>query len=98
MDVDAIRVGEPEAPPKGTSDEELLIFCEHESRLFITADRATVPDCFANHLQQGRHTWGVLVLGPSASLSQILDELSLIHTESEAEEWIDILHFLPMFH
>lgn len=97
-EIDAIQVGEPRAPSKGTSDEELLIFCERDSRLFITADRATVPDCFREHLQQGGHTSGILVIGPSTSLSQALDELALLHAESEAEEWIDVLQFLPMFH
>ena len=97
-EVDAIQVGEQGAPPKGTPDHELLIFCEHDSRLLVTSDRATVPSCFWQHLAQGHHTWGILVIGPGASLSHTLDELALVYSESSAKEWIDVLQFLPMFH
>ncbi len=50
------------------------------------------------HLFVTCHTWGVLVIGPGASLSHILDELALVYSESRAEECIDGLQFLPMFH
>jgi len=94
-DVSVIQVGEPEAPPKGTGDLELLVFCEEQRRLLITADRATVPDCVRLHLERGRHTWGVLVVGPDASLGLILDELSLVYGATEDTEWVDVLYYLP---
>jgi predicted nuclease of predicted toxin-antitoxin system len=94
-DVPVLQVGDSDAPPKGTSDAELLAFCEREKRLLITADRATMPDCVKQHLQRGRHSWGVLVVGWDVSLSRILDELSLVYEASEDREWIDVLYYLP---
>jgi hypothetical protein len=94
-DVLVLQVGEPQAPKKGTPDAELLAFCEKEKRLLITADRSTMPDCVEHHLQEGGHTWGVLLVGPEASLGQVIEELSLVYEASEDAEWIDVLYYLP---
>jgi len=94
-DVSVLQVGDPGAPQKGTSDTDLLAFCEREKRLLITADRATVPDCVQEHLQRGQHTCGVLVIGGDVSLGRILDDLTLVYEASEDSEWIDILFYLP---
>ncbi len=95
-DVSILQVGDPESPPKGAGDLELLEFCEHRRRLLITADRSTMADHLREHLQQGRHTWGVLLIGPNASLGQILDDLCLVDEATEDTEWVDVLHYLPL--
>ena len=69
----AVQVGEEDAPPKGVSDPEILAFCEEHHLLLITANRATMPDFVYEHLGRQRHTWGVFVIGPDASLSLILE-------------------------
>ncbi len=93
--ISALQVGEPPAPPKGTSDAELLTYCEQEQRLLITADRATMPDCIKDHFGRGRHTWGVLVVGADASLGHVLEELALVYEASEDAEWTDVVYYLP---
>jgi len=93
--VSVLQVGSPDAPPKGTSDTQLLELCAREKRILITADRATMPDCVREHLQAGQHTWGVLVVGSDVSLGRILDELSLVYEASEDSEWVDVLYYLP---
>jgi hypothetical protein len=95
LEVEVRQVGESDAPPKGTPDPQLLVFCEDQQLLLITADRATMPRFINEHLNQKRHTWGVFVIGPDASLSLILEELSIVHEASEAQEWIDVLEYLP---
>lgn len=94
-DVSVLQVGTPPAPPKGSSDTNLLLFCEHERRILISADRATLPDFIRRHLEAGRHTSGVLLIGPNASLGLILEELSLVYEASEDVEWADVLYYLP---
>jgi len=94
-DVSVLQVGEPESLPKGATDAQLLEFCEAHRRLLITADRSTTPDCVQRHLDRGGHTWGVLLVGPKASLGLILDELCLIYEASEDTEWIDVVYYLP---
>ena len=95
-DVSVLHVGEPDSPAKGTSDAELLEFCEQQHRLFITADKATVPDCVRLHIESGRHTWGVFVVGSDTSIGRVLDELMLVCEASKSREWVDVLCFLPM--
>jgi hypothetical protein len=91
-----LQVGDPEAPPKGASDPEVLEFCQRERRLLITADRSTMSEHVREHVEGGQHTWGVLFVGPNASLGQILDDLCLLHEASEDTEWIDVLQYLPL--
>jgi hypothetical protein len=94
-DVDVIHVGETNAPPKGTSDPDLLEICETQHRLFLTADRATIPTFVKTHLNLGRHTWGVLVVSEDVSIGHLLDELSLVYEASEDTDWMDVLYYLP---
>jgi len=95
-DVSVLHVGDPESPRKGASDSELLEFCENQRRLLITADRSTMTDHVRTHVERGRHTWGVLMIGPNASLGQVLDDLCLVYEATEDTEWIDVLYYLPI--
>jgi len=96
-EVSVLQVGDPDAPPKGTSDAELLAFCEQEKRILVTADRATMPACVEEHLHSDRHTWGVFIVGPDASMGRILEELTLVCEASQDTEWIDVYCYLPFF-
>lgn len=93
--VSVFQVGNAPAPPKGSSDADLLLFCEYERRILISADRATLPDFVRRHLEAGRHTNGVLLIGPNVSLGLILEELSLVYEASEDVDWDDVLYYLP---
>ena len=95
-DVSVLQVGDPESPRKGASDSDLLEFCERERRLLITADRSTMTDHVRKHVGEGRHTWGVLLIGPNASLGHILDDLCLVYEATEDTEWIDVLQYVPI--
>lgn len=91
-----IQVGESEAPPKGTDDSELLLFAERERRLFISADRSTMIDHIQQHLAEGHSTWGVFFVGPHSSLGVVLEELCMVFEASDADEWKNTVHYLPM--
>jgi Domain of unknown function (DUF5615) len=94
--IDVIRVGQSEGPSFGTSDAELLCYCEETRRLLVSSDRGTFPDHVADHLAVGRHSWGVLLIVPGCTYRELLDELLVIWSASEAEEWQDTLHYLPL--
>lgn len=95
-EVSVLQVGDPDGPAKGASDPEVLEFCEHQRRLLVTADRSTMADHVREHLEAGRHAWGVLLIGPNASLGQVLDDICLIYEASDDAEWIDVLYYLPL--
>jgi hypothetical protein len=92
-----IQVGDVDAPPKGSDDPDLLLYAEQEQRLFVSADRSTMIAYVDRHLADGRTTWGVLLMGPHSSLGVTLDELCLVFEATEAEEWKNIVRYLPMF-
>ena len=50
----------------------------------------------ASHQAAGMQTWGVLLVTRPCSFRQLLVDLLLIWSASEAEEWRDSIHFLPI--
>lgn len=94
--LDFIAVGLPGAPPLGTSDPDILRYCEREQRLLIMNNRASMPGHIADLLADGRHHWGVfrthtqtplLVLSPNSSITY--------WGASKAEEHIDVEDWIP---
>lgn len=95
--IDVGRVGPAGMPPFGSLDPDILAFCEQEQRMLVSLDRASMPDHVAAHHAAGGHTWSALLVTRRCSLRQLLDDLLLIWTASEAEEWCDAIHYLPLF-
>ena len=94
--LDVHRVGQAEMPPFGTPDPEILAFCDKSNRLLVTLDRASMPAHVADHLAAGGHTAGLLLVTPTCSFRQLLDDLLLIWSCTTAEEWCDAIHYLPL--
>ena len=55
-------IGDPAAPPKGTLDPEILYWCEQYNFLLVTNNRKSMPRHLADHLAQGHHVPGILIL------------------------------------
>ena len=94
--MDVWRVGQTGMPAFGSPDPALLAFCEREKRLLVSLDRATMPDHVAAYLAAGGSTWGVLLVTRRCSFRQLLDDLVLVWSATEAEEWRDSIHYLPL--
>ena len=90
-------VGQPGAPPKRTPDPGLLAFAESEGMALVTNDRRTMRGHAADHLAAGRHTWGVFLYSQYTMSARLLaDELLMIWSASQPEEWVDRVEFLPL--
>src|SRR5438034_618543 len=87
--MDILVVGEPGAPPKGTTDPALLIFAEVNGRALISNDRGSLPDHLAAHFQAGRHTFGVILLRGGFSVGRYGTEIRLIWFATTPDEWMD---------
>jgi hypothetical protein len=94
--VDVWRVGQTNMPAFGCDDPTPLAFCERAERMLVSLDRASMPDHVATHLAANGHTWGVLLVTRRCSFRTMIDDLILIWTASEAEEWRNTLHYLPL--
>jgi hypothetical protein len=91
-----LAVGDPEAPPKGTSDADILIWLETNRYILVTENRSTIPVHLTAHYEAGRHVPGVFWIRPQTNLGRITEELYLIWLASTAEEYQDRTLFIPL--
>ncbi|NES18214.1 MAG: hypothetical protein F6K41_04610 [Symploca sp. SIO3E6] len=96
LDLVVLVVGGLDAPPKRTLDPDILCWCEVNDFVLVTNNRSTMPVHLADHLTQGRHIPGILILNPNLSIGQTLDELILIAEASFDDEYQDQIINLPL--
>lgn len=89
-------VGDPGAPPRGTLDPDMLIWCEEHQFVLVTNNRKSMPRHLADHLALGRHIPGILVINPALAIGDLLDELLLIAGAADEHEYHDLILYLPL--
>ncbi len=89
-------IGDPGAPPLGTPDPQILEWCEMHSFLLVTNNRKSMPQHLADHLAQGGHIPGILVINPDIGIGQMIAELTLIAGASREDEYQDLMVYLPI--
>jgi hypothetical protein len=94
--IEVLAIGDPEAPPAGTLDSEILVWLETHGYLLVTANRSTMPVHFTAHVEMGRHLPGIIWIRPGISLGRIIDELYLMWAASTADEYQNVLLFIPL--
>lgn len=94
--IEVLAIGDPEAPPKGSSDPEILEWIERHGYILVTENRRTIPMHLREHWAKGRHVPGIFFLRPFASLSAIIEDLYLIWLVADAEEFVDQTIYLPL--
>src|SRR3989442_1321543 len=87
--IEVLSVGQDRAPPKGTTDSELLKGAETGKYTLLTLDKRTIPVHVADHLAAGNHTWGVFILRRGFPIPRYVDILVRIWFSTQAEEWQD---------
>lgn len=78
------------------TDLELLTWGAQEKRVIITHDRKTMPAHAANLLRNGKDIAGLIIVPRRLALHRVLDDLELMITCSDAEEWNDVIRYLPL--
>lgn len=89
-------VGEPGAPPKGTLDPDILVWCEQHDFILVTNNRRSMPVHLIDHIEQGRHVPGIILLNPNLSIGQNIEELRFIALASFNREYQDRIVHLPL--
>ena len=89
-------LGDPGAPHYGTLDPDILLWCEANGFLFVTRNRKSMSVHLQDHLAIGHHVPGIFVVPPQITLGSIIDQLLLVWGASEAEEYHDLLLYLPL--
>ena len=94
--IEVLAVGDPGAPPAGTSDPDILVWIEENGYILVTENRRTLPGYLKAHFEAGRHVPGVFWLRPGVSIGEVIEELYLIWEVSMAEEFQDQALYLPL--
>jgi hypothetical protein len=76
-------------------DPEVLAMAAREGRILVTHDQRTMPRHFADFIV-GNTSSGVLVVPQHVPAHVVAENLLLIWSATEAEEWINRICFLPL--
>lgn len=95
-DLFVLTVGELTAPPRGTLDPEILCWCEEHGFILVTNNRKSMPVHLSEHVAQGRHVPGILILNAKLSVGENLEELILFADGSFDDKYQDRIDFLPL--
>jgi Domain of unknown function (DUF5615) len=71
-------IGDLDAPPKGTLDPDILIWCEINKFILVTNNRKSMPRHLADHLTNGCHIPGIITINANQSIGQTVEELIII--------------------
>lgn len=93
--LDVMRVGDLLDLPLGSTDPDILLWCEREDRILVSFDKTTLAGHLNNHLQSGHHSPGIFLLRRASRLSQVVAHLALVAHASDAWEWQDRIEFIP---
>lgn len=94
--MEILAIGQPEAPPQGTKDPEVLLWADQHGYTLLSRDKRTMSMHVAHHLAAGHHTWGVFIINQDRSWKDILDSLVLIWSASQVEDWRDVIEWIPL--
>ena len=84
-----------EAGLRGLPDLEVLSYAAQDGRILVSHDRRTLPKHFGA-LVQNTTSAGAFIIGQNVSVRAAINELLLIWSCSESEEWTNLLADIPL--
>ena len=79
----------------GLKDPDVLRTAADSGRVLVSQDRRTMPSHFAQY-SIGAQSSGVILLREAIPIATAIEELVLIWSASNAEEWIGRLAWIPL--
>jgi predicted nuclease of predicted toxin-antitoxin system len=90
-------VGQPNAPPKRTSDPELLDYAAQVGALVVTLDTSTMVQFAIDRIRAGVPMAGLLVIpSDQSSRRKVAEDMLLIWSITTPEEWHNRIEYLPL--
>lgn len=80
----------------GHADEVILEYAERAKFLVVSHDVNTMPAAAYARLAGGRSFPGIFMVQQSSAIGPVIEDLVLIWSSSEIEEWKDQVVFLPL--
>jgi predicted nuclease of predicted toxin-antitoxin system len=84
-----------EAHLSGVEDSEVLALAAEEGRILVTHDRKTMPHHFGEFIKS-RKSPGLFIVTQHAAMLLVIEELILIWSASEAEDYVNSVRALPL--
>ena len=84
-----------QAQLSGLRDPKVLAQAADEGRLLVTYDRKTMPRHFAEFVNSGNISPGVILISQKTEVSEAIYALLLVWAASEAEKWCSRIVELP---
>jgi len=78
----------------GLKDYNVLARAAGEGRILVTHDRKTMPRHFAEFILSETSS-GVLIVPQKLRVAPVVEDLLLVWTATEAEEWVNQILVLP---
>jgi predicted nuclease of predicted toxin-antitoxin system len=84
-----------DAQLRGLPDPDVLARAARDGRILVSHDHHTMPVHFATFVAT-QQSPGVFLLSQDVPIRIAVEELMVIWEASEAEEWVNTLHYLPL--
>jgi hypothetical protein len=85
-----------EAGLEGVPDPEVLALAANQNRILVSHDFQTMPRHFGDFLQAGASSPGVLLVPQYRPIADAIEEILLIWSASDAEEWKNRILKIPV--
>ncbi len=94
-EIDILRIGEPNTPTLGTLDPDVLQYLGLSQRLLVTDNRTSMPGHLEEYWLLNQQMWGLFWVRPTTTMGKLAEELIMIWETSSAEEWINVVDWIP---
>ena len=78
----------------GLKDREVLSAAARDSRILVSHDRETMPAHFARFITESTSA-GLLIVSQNIEIREAIEQILLIWTASNVEEWSNRIGYLP---
>ena len=83
-----------EAGFAGLDDQAVLTLAASRGRVLVSHDVSTIPENFSRFIQE-QISPGVILISQELSYREAIEGLLRVWSSSEAEDWENVLSFLP---
>lgn len=84
-----------EANLEGLGDDIVLALAASENRILLSHDRKTMPYHFGDFIQH-QISPGVFIIRKRFEMSKVVDDIILVWSASEPDEWTNIISQIPL--
>ncbi|MEJ7699602.1 MAG: DUF5615 family PIN-like protein [Pyrinomonadaceae bacterium] len=79
----------------GLDDASVLALSAFEGRVLVSHDQSTMPIHFSKYISENI-SMGVLIVPQTLSLETVTEEILMVWSASEADEWINRISYIPL--